>query len=97
MPKQDLHQYVQDVISDPIVAKSVPAATIGLGLNELVNWIESGFAFAAMIIGFMTTVLVWRNFKLQVQQTELQNHESKLKAKETELRIKMLEHQLEKE
>lgn len=76
-----LNQYVHDVISNPIVAKSVPTATFGLGLNEIVNWVESSIAFAAMVIGFMTTVALWRKIQLE--------------RRETELRIEVLERQLQ--
>ena len=78
--KQDWMIYAHNAVTSPTVAKTVPMATAGVGFSTAVGWIEQGFALAAVPLGVMVTIAVWRKVKLE--------------SRESELRIKVLEKKL---
>ena len=79
--RNDLTQYAADAAVNPKIVAPVATATAGAGLNEIFGWVETGVGFAAACLGLMVTFAIWRR--------------NRLEHREVELRIKVLESQLQ--
>jgi len=85
--KEDLIRSVNEITSNPVTIGTTSTATAGVGLGTLLGVLENGVAAAAVVMSLLVTVALWRKLRLEQAKLRLENREA-------ELRIKVLEGQL---
>lgn len=71
---------IKDLANDPTIVKGAAAATAGIGFGTIFGYLERGVGFIAALMGIAVTVALWRKLRLE--------------RREAELRIQVLENQL---